>query len=84
MGQGNAPARVLKALAACAASGVPVVRASRVDEGLVDRNVEVDDDALSLVASRALGPAKARVLLMVLIASGIIDPARIQAAFDAG
>ncbi len=84
MGQGNAPARVLKALAACAASGVPVVRASRVDEGLVDRNVEVDDDALGLVASRALGPAKARVLLMVLIASGITDPTRIQAAFDAG
>ncbi len=84
MGQGNAPACVLEALAACAASGVPVVRASRVDEGLVDRNVEVDDDALGLVAARALGPARARVLLMVLIASGITDPARIQAAFDAG
>jgi len=84
MGQGNAPACVLEALAACAASGVPVVRASRVDEGLVDRNVEVDDDALGLVAARALGPAKARVLLMVLIASGITDPGRIQAAFDAG
>jgi L-asparaginase len=55
-----------------------------VDEGLVDRNVEVDDDALGLVAARALGPAKARVLMMVLIASGITDPGRIQAAFDAG
>jgi L-asparaginase len=84
MGQGNAPAQVLEALAACAASGVPVVRASRVDEGLVDRNVEVDDDALGLVAARALGPAKARVLLMVLIASGVTDPAAMQAAFDAG
>ena len=84
MGQGNAPGSVLEALAACAASGVPVVRASRVDEGLVDRNVEVDDDAFGFVASRALGPAKARVLLMVLIANGITDPARIQAAFDAG
>jgi L-asparaginase len=73
---------VLKALAACAASGVPVVRASRVDEGLVDRNVEVADDRLGLVAARALGPAKARMLLMVLVASGITDPARIQDAFD--
>jgi L-asparaginase len=82
MGQGNAPALVLKALAACAASGVPVVRASRVDEGLVDRNVEVADDRLGLVAARALGPAKARMLLMVLVASGITDPARIQDAFD--
>lgn len=84
MGQGNAPASVIAALAEAAASGVPVVRSTRVDEGIVDRNVEVDDDALGLVASRALGPAKARMLLMVLIANGIIDPARIQAAFDAG
>lgn len=84
MGQGNAPAIVLEALARAAASGVPVVRASRVDEGLVDRNVEVDDDATGLVAARALGPAKARVLLMVLIANGITDPATVQAAFDAG
>ena len=35
--------------------GVPVVRSTRVDEGLVDRNVEVEDDALGLVAARALG-----------------------------
>jgi L-asparaginase len=84
MGQGNAPACVLAALAEAAAAGVPVVRSARVDEGIVDRNVEVDDDALGLVAARALGPAKARVLLMVLIANGITDAARIQAAFDGG
>jgi L-asparaginase len=84
MGQGNAPKVVLEALAACAASGVPVVRASRVDEGLVDRNVEVEDDALGLVAARALGPAKARVLLMVLVANGVTDAAGVQAAFDGG
>ncbi len=84
MGQGNAPACVIAALAAAAAAGVPVVRSSRVDEGIVDRNVEVDDDALGLVAARALGPAKARVLLMVLIAGGINDAAAVQAAFDGG
>ncbi len=84
MGQGNAPARVIRALSRAAANGVPVVRSTRVDEGLVDRNVEVDDDALGLVAARALGPAKARMLLMVLVANGITDAARIQAAFDAG
>jgi L-asparaginase len=82
MGQGNAPKVVLEALARCAVSGVPVVRASRVDEGLVDRNVEVEDDALGLVAARALGPAKARVLLMVLVASGVCDAKAVQAAFD--
>ena len=84
MGQGNAPACVIAALAEAAAAGVPVVRSSRVDEGIVDRNVEVDDDALGLVAARALGPAKARVLLMVLIAGGINDAAAVQAAFDGG
>lgn len=84
MGQGNAPQVVIEALARAAASGVPVVRASRVDEGLVDRNVEVDDDALGLVAARALGPAKARVLLMVLVANGVTDAGEVQAAFDAG
>jgi len=84
MGQGNAPASVIAALARAAASGVPVVRATRVDEGLVDRNVEVNDDAQGLVAARALGPAKARMVLMVLIASGITDAPRLQAAFDAG
>ena len=82
MGQGNAPASVIAALAQAAARGVPVVRSSRVDEGIVDRNVEVDDDALGLVAARALGPAKARMLLMVLIANGITDAAEVQAAFD--
>jgi len=84
MGQGNAPASVIAALAEAAASGVPVVRSTRVDEGIVDRNVEVDDDALGLVAARALGPAKARMLLMVLIANGVADAAAVQAAFDGG
>jgi L-asparaginase len=84
MGQGNAPASVIAALAKAAASGVPVVRSTRVDEGIVDRNVEVDDDRQGLVAARALGPAKARMLLMVLIANGITDARSVQAAFDGG
>ena len=79
-GSGNAPERVRAALAESARGGVPVVRASRVDEGLVDR--EPEDDANGLVAARALGPAKARILLQLLIASGVTDPAQIQQAFD--
>ncbi|MEQ8411056.1 MAG: asparaginase [Erythrobacter sp.] len=82
MGQGNAPQVVIEALGQAAAGGVPVVRSARVDEGMVDRNVEVDDDAHGFVAARALGPAKARVLLMALIANGITEPKRIQLAFD--
>ena len=84
MGQGNAPKSVLDALSEVAKGGVPVVRSARVDEGLVDRNVEVDDDAYGFVAGRALGPAKLRILLMVLIANGVTDANAIQAAFDRG
>ncbi|RPF70854.1 asparaginase [Aurantiacibacter spongiae] len=79
-GSGNMPDAVRTALTKAAAAGVPVVRATRVDEGLVDR--EPQDDASRFVAARALGPAKARILLQLLIASGVTDPADIQAAFD--
>jgi L-asparaginase len=82
MGQGNAPAAVLEALAAAARLGTPVVRASRVDQGYVDRNLEVDDDKLGLVAARSYNPAKARIMLQLLIASGITDAAKMQAHFD--
>ena len=82
MGQGNAPAAVLDALAGAARTGVPVVRASRVDQGYVDRNLEVDDDARGFVAARSCNPAKARILLQLLIASGIADPGAMQAHFD--
>ena len=79
-GEGNAPRGVRDALAGAVAAGVPVVRASRVDEGLVDR--EPEDDSAGFVAARALGPARARILLQLLIANGVTDPAACQAAFD--
>lgn len=82
MGQGNAPGAVLDALASAARSGVPVVRASRVDQGYVDRNLEVDDDARGFVAARSYNPAKARILLQLLIASGVNEPGAMQAHFD--
>ncbi len=79
-GTGNMPDPVRSAFVDAAHSGVPVVRASRVDEGLVDR--EPEDDANGFVAARAIGPAKARILLQLLLASGANDAATIQAAFD--
>ena len=79
-GAGNMPDAVRITLANAAIGGTPVIRASRVDEGLVDR--EPEDDANGFVAARALGPAKARILLQLLIASGHCSPAAIQAAFD--
>jgi L-asparaginase len=43
------------------------VRASRVATGRVERNVEVDDNKLGLVASMGLNPQKARVLLRLAL-----------------
>ena len=79
-GKGNAPGAVRIALAEAARQGIMVVRSTRVDEGLVDR--EPEDDEAGFIAARALGPAKARILLQLLIASGVRDAATCQAAFD--
>ena len=45
--------------------GVAVVRSSRVGSGIVDRNVEVNDDKLGFIAGMELNPQKARILLML-------------------
>ncbi len=79
-GHGNAPRGIRDALARAVEQGVPVVRASRVDEGLVDR--EPEDDTANFVAARALNPARARILLQLLLANGITDPVRIQSEFS--
>ncbi|MBO6525820.1 asparaginase [Erythrobacter sp.] len=80
VGEGNMPESARQELVRLAARGVPVVRASRADEGLVDR--EPEDDANGFVAARALNPQKARILLQLLLAGGTSDPAAIQRAFD--
>ncbi|MEL6488204.1 MAG: asparaginase, partial [Pseudomonadota bacterium] len=80
LGEGNMPDSVRQALVELAAKGVPVVRASRLEEGLVDR--EPEDDANRFIAARALGPPKARILLALLIANGVGDASAIQRAFD--
>lgn len=80
VGEGNMPERVRQELALLAQGGIAVVRASRTDEGLVDR--EAEDTPNGFVAARALNPQKARILLQLLLASGTSDPAAIQRAFD--
>lgn len=79
-GEGNMPEAVRQELVSRCKQGMIVVRASRADEGLVDR--EPEDDANGFVASRALNPQKARILLQLLVAAGVHDPAAIQRAFD--
>jgi L-asparaginase len=67
VGNGNMNKVSLDACARAAKAGVIVVRSSRVATGNVDRNVEVNDDQLGLVASYDLNPQKARILLAVAL-----------------
>jgi len=81
VGDGNATAPMLDALAAAAKKGVVVVRSSRVGSGAVVRNVEVDDDKLGFVAAIELNPQKARVLLQQALTK-TKDVASIQKIFE--
>lgn len=82
VGDGNIGAVALAAAADAARAGVAVVRSSRTGGGVVERNIEVDDDALGFIAADELNPQKARVLLML----GLLrtrDPRALQALFFA-
>jgi len=65
VGDGNTTDAALAALEKAAKAGVVVVRSSRVGSGIVDRNVEVNDDKLGFITAMELNPQKARVLLML-------------------
>jgi L-asparaginase len=65
VGDGNCASPALAAAAEAAARGIAVVRSSRTGGGVVERNIEVDDDRLGLIAAEELNPQKARVLLML-------------------
>ena len=80
VGEGNMPDPVRQVMLDHARRGALVVRASRTDEGLVDRLPSDDPDGF--VAARALGVPKARLLTALLIANGITDPAEAQRYFD--
>lgn len=65
VGDGNTTDAALVALEAAVKKGVAVVRCSRTGAGVVDRNVEIDDDALGFIAGMELNAQKARILLML-------------------
>jgi L-asparaginase len=67
VGNGNMNKIAIEAAARAAKKGVAVVRSTRVATGAVGRNVEVNDDEMSFVASDELNPQKARVLLMLAL-----------------
>ncbi|PMP98232.1 asparaginase [Komagataeibacter saccharivorans] len=84
MGDGNVSDDALSALDRAVRAGIVVVRSTRVGDGFVNRDVEVDDDRHGLVASLDLNPAKARILLQLLLADGATAAADIQRTFAAG
>jgi L-asparaginases, type II len=81
VGNGNASAPLLAALERASREGIIVVRSARAGRGLVNRNMEVDDDKLGWIAARALSPQKARILL-VLGLTRTRDLAELQRLFD--
>ena len=81
VGDGNMTAPALEAAKAVAAKGVVVVRSSRVNGGIVRRNIEVNDDQLGTVTSMELNPTKARVLLQLALLKSK-DPKKVQDFFN--
>jgi L-asparaginase len=65
VGDGNATQSAVDGLRDAVKKGVAVVRSSRTNSGITDRNVELNDDELGTLASMELNPQKARVLLML-------------------
>ena len=81
VGGGNMTTPALDAVKRAIGKGVVVVRSTRVGEGMVRRNIEVDDDTVGTVASKELNPAKARVLLKLALTQ-TSDSRRVQEFFD--
>ena len=71
----------LEAVKRAIAKGTVVVRSTRVGEGIVRRNIEVDDDKVRTVVSKELNPSKARVLLKLALTQSS-DPKAVQEIFD--
>ncbi len=81
VGDGNMTTPALDAVKRAIAQGVVVVRSSRVGEGVIRRNIEVNDDDLGTVTSMELIPTKARVLLQLALLK-TKDPKKIQSYYD--
>lgn len=81
VGAGNLSSSALQACADAARAGVVVARSSLTGGGVVERNIEIDDDALGLIVAEELNPQKARVLLMLGL-TRTTDVAQLQRLFQ--
>ncbi|MCC6415923.1 MAG: asparaginase [Opitutaceae bacterium] len=81
VGAGNLSSAALRGCAEAAHAGVAVVRSSLTGGGVVERNIEINDDELGLIVAEELNPQKARVLLMLGL-TRTSDPAQLQRFFQ--
>jgi L-asparaginase len=81
VGDGNMTTPALEAVKRAVAKHVVVVRSTRVGDGIVRRNIEVNDDKERTVVSKELNPPKARVLLKLALTQ-TSDVQKIQEFFD--
>ena len=81
VGSGNMHALALQAAREATTEGIAVVRASRTGGGMVERNMELDDDACGFVTACDLNPQKARVLLQLAL-TRTRSPEALQNLFD--
>jgi L-asparaginase len=81
VGDGNMTQPAQAAMSRAVKSGVVVVRSTRLPEGLVLRNNEVNDDQTGFVASGEFTAPKARVLLQLGLTRSN-DAKQIQRMFD--
>ncbi len=87
LGWGNVNKPMFAAIKTAIAKGVPVVITSRVPNGRVLPNYGWEGGGKTLVDAGAvmgddLSPQKARILLMLLLQSGVNGQKNLQAAFD--
>lgn len=80
VGDGNLGDAALAAATEAARRGVAIVRSSRTGGGVVERNIEVDDDRRGFIVAEELNPQKARVLLMLAL-TRTSDPRALQELF---
>ncbi|MDB5999376.1 MAG: L-asparaginase [Rhizobacter sp.] len=66
-GNGSVPNYLVDKLRSIRASGVPIIRSSRVGEGFVLRNAEQPDDQYDWVVAHDLNPQKAKILAAVAL-----------------
>lgn len=67
VGDGNVNKQTIDKLAAASKKGVIVVRSANLGTGLVEPNVEINDDEFGFATADNLSPKKARILLMMAL-----------------